>query len=62
MDVCALSLGRSGAPGKLLRAELDAWAQKLAPWRLDVEVYAYFNNDWEGFAVRNAAGLLRRLS
>jgi len=25
-------------------------------------VYAYFNNDWEGFAVRNATGLARRLA
>ncbi len=35
--------------------------QRLARWRLDVDVYAYFNNDWQGFAVRNAAGLVRRL-
>jgi len=26
-----------------------------------VEVYAYFNNDWEGFAVRNALELKERL-
>lgn len=32
-----------------------------ARWRLDADVYAYFNNDWEGFAVRNAQSLLRRL-
>jgi hypothetical protein len=25
------------------------------------EVYAYFNNDWEGFAVRNGRWLRRRL-
>jgi len=26
-----------------------------------VEVYAYFTNDWEGFAVRNALKLKERL-
>jgi uncharacterized protein YecE (DUF72 family) len=26
-----------------------------------VDVWAYFNNDWEGFAPRNASGLKRRL-
>ncbi len=29
-------------------------------WRRRVEVYAYFNNDWEGYAVRNGV-LLRKL-
>jgi hypothetical protein len=27
-----------------------------------VEILAYFNNDWDGFAVRNALWLKRRLS
>ena len=53
--------GERGRRGNYSEAELDAWAQTLARWRLDVEVYAYFNNDWERFAVRNAAGLVRRL-
>jgi len=53
--------GTRGRRGNYSEAELDAWAQRVARWRLDVEVYAYFNNDWEGFAVRNAAGLVRRL-
>ncbi len=53
--------GARGRRGNYSESELDGWAQTLARWRLDVEVYAYFNNDWEGFAVRNAAGLARRL-
>ncbi len=53
--------GVSGRRGNYSEAELDRWAQRLARWRLDVEVYAYFNNDWEGFAVRNAQSLLGRL-
>ena len=31
----------------------------MAPNRIDV--YAYFNNDWEGYAIRNALGLKERL-
>jgi uncharacterized protein YecE (DUF72 family) len=54
--------GARGRRGNYSEAELDLWAQRLARWRLDVEVYAYFNNDWEGFAPRNALGLLRRLA
>ena len=54
--------GTRGQRGNYSETELDSWAQQLARWSLDVDVYAYFNNDWEGFAVRNAEGLLRRLS
>ena len=36
--------------------------QRFENWRRDVEIYAYFNNDWEAFAVRNALWLKRRLS
>jgi uncharacterized protein YecE (DUF72 family) len=56
-----LHWGARGRRGNYSQSELDAWAQRLARWQLDVGVYAYFNNDWEGFAVRNAAGLVRRL-
>jgi len=56
-----LHWGVRGRRGNYSETELDTWAQRLARWRMDVEVYAYFNNDWEGFAVRNAAGLARRL-
>ena len=30
-------------------------------WRAAAEVFVYFNNDWEGFAVENATPLRRRL-
>lgn len=37
------------------RAALDSWAVRLAElWPDDTEVYAYFNNDAEGCAVRDA--------
>lgn len=44
-------------------AELAAWAEKIATWRSqDRDVFAYFNNDAEGFALENALELIRLLS
>ncbi len=42
--------------------DLQEWARRLEDWRREVEVYAYFNNDWEAFAIRNALWLKERLS
>jgi uncharacterized protein YecE (DUF72 family) len=53
--------GRRGRRGNYSERELDAWAERLDDWRSRADVYAYFNNDWEGFAVRNAAALRERL-
>jgi uncharacterized protein YecE (DUF72 family) len=50
-----------GRRGNYSRRELHDWADRLQGASGDV--YAYFNNDWEGFAVDNAralAGLLDR--
>jgi uncharacterized protein YecE (DUF72 family) len=46
-------------PTKALTREsaLEEWAQRIERWRRDHDVYAYFNNDREGFAVRNALRL-----
>jgi uncharacterized protein YecE (DUF72 family) len=49
--------GHRGRRGNYSETELQAWAERIAAWRRDVEVFAYFNNDWEGFAVRNATRL-----
>ena len=49
--------GHRGRRGNYSESELREWAQRLADWRRSVEVYAYFNNDWEGFAVRNGLRL-----
>jgi uncharacterized protein YecE (DUF72 family) len=51
--------GARGRRGNYSRRELEAWAARIAALRRDVEVFAYFNNDWEGFAVRNALALRR---
>ena len=48
--------------GNYSKRELEEWKQRFAAWRTRIEVFAYFNNDWEGFAVRNALWLKRSLS
>ena len=47
---------RDGAYG---RRALETWADRIRSANGDV--YAYFNNDWQGFAVENALTLLRFL-
>jgi uncharacterized protein YecE (DUF72 family) len=54
--------GARGRRGNYSRAELEEWAARLTGWRREVEVIAYFNNDWEAFAVDNARFLKRRLT
>jgi uncharacterized protein YecE (DUF72 family) len=49
--------GHRGRRGNYSETELREWAERLDGWRRRVEVYAYFNNDWEGFAVRNGLRL-----
>jgi uncharacterized protein YecE (DUF72 family) len=51
--------GSRGRRGNYSETELREWARWLG--RLDVPAWAYFNNDWEAFAVRNARRLRRLL-
>jgi uncharacterized protein YecE (DUF72 family) len=53
--------GRRGRRGNYSDREVDEWAARIDGWRRRAEVFAYFNNDWDGFAVRNARRLRRRL-
>jgi uncharacterized protein YecE (DUF72 family) len=53
--------GRRGRRGNYSETEIDEWARRIAQWRRRAEVFVYFNNDWEGFAVENARSLKRRL-
>jgi uncharacterized protein YecE (DUF72 family) len=53
--------GARGRRGNYSESELEAWAKRIAHWRSKVEVYAYFNNDWEGFAVKNGLWMRKRL-
>lgn len=55
--------GERGRRGNYSATELDEWAERVAAFiRRPVDVYAYFNNDWEAFAPRNAAGLRNRVT
>jgi uncharacterized protein YecE (DUF72 family) len=54
--------GSRGRRGNYSESELEEWARRFENWRREVEIFAYFNNDWEVFAVRNALWLKQRLS
>jgi len=47
--------------GNYTEEELERWARRIEGWRAQIDVYAYFNNDREGFALRNALWLEERL-
>jgi uncharacterized protein YecE (DUF72 family) len=49
--------GSRGRRGNYSETELREWARRFEEWRAGVEIFAYFNNDWEVFAVRNALRL-----
>jgi uncharacterized protein YecE (DUF72 family) len=53
--------GHRGRRGNYSETELRDWAARLAETAREAEVLAYFNNDWEGFAVRNAIALRRMI-
>ena len=53
--------GSRGRNGNYSERELEAWAQRIEWWCETVDVYAYFNNDWEGYAVKNGLWLKERL-
>jgi uncharacterized protein YecE (DUF72 family) len=54
--------GSRGRRGNYSEGELEEWAKRIERWRRRADVYAYFNNDWEGFAVRNGLWLKTRLA
>jgi uncharacterized protein YecE (DUF72 family) len=49
--------GRRGRNGNYSERELDEWAERIDRWREGADVYAYFNNDWQGYAVENGIRL-----
>ena len=53
--------GAAGRRGNYSKPELARWAERLEEWSQKVEVFAYFNNDWEEFAPRNALEVARHL-
>jgi uncharacterized protein YecE (DUF72 family) len=53
--------GTHGAHGNYAHGELEEWAARFRRWSRTVEIFAYFNNDWQGYAIENALYLKRRL-
>jgi uncharacterized protein YecE (DUF72 family) len=54
--------GERGRRGNYSATELDAWAAKVRDLaRAELDVFAYFNNDWEVFAPANAVALRKRV-
>jgi uncharacterized protein YecE (DUF72 family) len=53
--------GSRGRGGNYSKRELEEWAERIRGWRRKVEVYAYFNNDWNAYAVNNGRTLKRLL-
>jgi uncharacterized protein YecE (DUF72 family) len=53
--------GTRGRRGNYSPGEIEEWAARIARWRRRIDVYAYFNNDWEEFAPHNALALRRLL-
>jgi uncharacterized protein YecE (DUF72 family) len=51
--------GARGRRGNYSETELREWGERVCAMAEGADVYAYFNNDWEGFAVRNALRLRR---
>ena len=49
--------GSRGRGGNYGPTELEGWARRISAWADGRDVYAYFNNDWEGFAPANAIAL-----
>jgi uncharacterized protein YecE (DUF72 family) len=60
-DFLFLRFHHGGGDGSYAHRRLGAWARRIEEWRREGDVYAYFNNDWAGFAVENALWLRNRL-
>jgi uncharacterized protein YecE (DUF72 family) len=52
--------GHRGRRGNYSESELETWRRRVAAWRRRREVFLYFNNDWEGFAIQNALWMAKR--
>ncbi len=54
--------GTRGRNGNYSESEIAEWAERIDAWRKQgIDVHAYFNNDWEGYAVKNGLRLKRLL-
>jgi uncharacterized protein YecE (DUF72 family) len=53
--------GARGRMGNYSATEIAEWARRISGWRRREAIYAYFNNDWNGYAPANASLLIRDL-
>ena len=49
--------GSRGRGGNYSERELEEWAKRIEGWRARAEVFGYFNNDWNAYAVKNGLRL-----
>jgi uncharacterized protein YecE (DUF72 family) len=54
--------GQRGRNGNYSEMELETWKSRIAAWSTSIEVFAYFNNDWNAYAVKNALWLKQHLA
>jgi uncharacterized protein YecE (DUF72 family) len=54
--------GTRGRFSNYSQRELEEWAERIEGWAARVDVYAYFNNDRNGYAVRNGSFLQKLLA
>lgn len=57
-----LHYGARGRGGNYSDRELETWRRRVAAWRSRRDVFVYLNNDWLGYAPRNALKLRDGLS
>jgi uncharacterized protein YecE (DUF72 family) len=60
-DFVFLRFHHGGGEGSYSHRRLTTWARRIEEWREEGDVYAYFNNDWAGYAVENALWLRNRV-
>jgi uncharacterized protein YecE (DUF72 family) len=46
--------GKRGRYGNYSDSEIREWAKRVRAWGEEREVFAYFNNDWNAYAIGNA--------
>jgi uncharacterized protein YecE (DUF72 family) len=54
--------GSRGRKGNYSERELAEWASRIDRWRRGADVYAYFNNDWNAYALGNGRRLQKLTS
>ncbi|MEA2496334.1 MAG: hypothetical protein QOJ29_4245, partial [Thermoleophilaceae bacterium] len=54
--------GKRGRYGNYSDSEIEEWAARIRSWAAKRPVFAYYNNDWNAYAINNARLLTRLVS